>query len=174
MMPAMLSNRYFDPLRHRDFALLWSGQAVSQVGDGVFTVTLALEALRVDRHAAGLSYVLAARLVPAVLFTLLGGVIVDRFPRRIALLASDVAQGGAVTAITILVGTHRVSLLSLVLMALVFGLGDALFFPGVIPCLEAMTSQRVSRQDTWREVRSWQTAVRQRIPRPGRGPAAPR
>jgi MFS family permease len=102
------------------------------LGDGVFTVTLALEALRVDRHAAGLSYVLAARLVPAVLFTLLGGVIVDRFPRRIALLASDVAQGAAVTAITILVGTHRISLLSLVLMALVFGLGDAVFFPAAM------------------------------------------
>lgn len=87
MMPAMLATRYFDPLRHRDFGLLWSGQTVSQLGDGVFTVTLALEALRIDRHAAGLSYVLAARLVPAVLFTLLGGVIVDRFPRRFALLA---------------------------------------------------------------------------------------
>ena len=35
--------RYFGPLRNRDFALLWSGQAVSQLGDGVFTVTLALE-----------------------------------------------------------------------------------------------------------------------------------
>ncbi len=85
--------------------------------------------LRVDRYAAGLSYVLAARLVPALLFTLLGGVIVDRFPRRIALLASDAAQGAAVTAITILAATHTISLLSLVLMALVFGLGDALFFP---------------------------------------------
>jgi MFS family permease len=121
--------RYFAPLGHRDFALLWSGQAVSQLGDGVFTVTLALEALRVDPDAAGLSYVLAARLAPAVLFTLLGGVIVDRFPRRAALLASDAAQGVAVTTITILGATHRISLLSLVLMALVFGLGDALFFP---------------------------------------------
>jgi DHA3 family macrolide efflux protein-like MFS transporter len=129
---AMFSSRYFDPLRHRDFALLWSGQAVSQLGDGVFTVTLALEALHVDRHVAGLSYVLAARLVPAVLFTLLGGVIVDRFPRRIALLASDAAQGTAVTVITILVGTHRINLLSLVLMALVFGVGDALFFPAAM------------------------------------------
>jgi len=128
----MFSSRYWDPLRHRDFALLWSGQAVSQLGDGVFTVTLALEALRVDPHAAGLSYVLAARLVPAVLFTLLGGVIADRFPRRIALLASDATQGAAVTAIMVLTGTHRISLLSLVLMALVFGLGDALFFPAAM------------------------------------------
>ena len=142
----MLPTRYFDPLRHRDFALLWSGQAVSQLGDGVFTVTLALEALRVDRDAAGLSYVLAARLVPAVLFTLLGGVIVDRFSRRIALLASDVAQGAAVTTITILVGTHRISLLSLVLMALVFGLGDALFFPAAMAVTpELVPSEQIGR-----------------------------
>ena len=121
--------RYFAPLKHRDFALLWSGQAVSQLGDGVFTVTLALEALRVDRNPAGLSYVLAARLVPALLFTLLGGVIVDRLPRRAALLASDAAQGAAVTAITVLAATRHVNLVGLVLMALVFGLGDAVFFP---------------------------------------------
>jgi predicted MFS family arabinose efflux permease len=121
--------RYFAPLQHRDFALLWSGQAVSQLGDGVFTVTLALEALRVDRNPTGLSYVLAARLIPALLFTLLGGVIVDRFPRRTALLASDAAQGAAATAITILAATHNVNLVGLVLMALVFGLGDAVFFP---------------------------------------------
>jgi predicted MFS family arabinose efflux permease len=125
----MFSSRYFDPLRHRDFALLWSGQAVSQLGDGVFTVTLALEALAVDRNASGLSYVLAARLVPALLFTLLGGVFVDRFPRRIALLASDTAQGVAVAVIAVLAATHSINLLGLVLMALVFGLGDAVFFP---------------------------------------------
>lgn len=128
----MTMPRYFDPLRHRDFALLWSGQAVSQLGDGVFTVTLALEALHVDQHVTGLSYVLAARLIPAVLFTLWGGVIVDRFPRRTALLVSDLAQGIAVTAITVLLVIHRINLLSLILMALVFGLGDAVFYPAAM------------------------------------------
>ena len=93
---AMPSHRYFEPLRHRDFALLWSGQAVSQLGDGVFTVTLAIEALRLDQRAIGLSYVLAARLLPAVLFTLAGGVLVDRVPRRVAMLASDLGRGAAV------------------------------------------------------------------------------
>jgi MFS family permease len=56
-------------------------------------------------------------------------VIVDRFPQRTALLASDAAQGAAVTVMAILAATHRVSLLGLVLMALAFGLGDAVFFP---------------------------------------------
>ena len=109
--------------------MLWSGQAVSQLGDGVFTVTLALEALRVDRSASGLSYVLAARLVPALLFVLLGGVVVDRFPRRLALLASDAAQGIAVAVIAVVAATGHVNLLGLVIMAVVFGLGDAVFFP---------------------------------------------
>ena len=124
-----MTSRYLEPLRHRDFALLWSGQSVSRLGDGVFTVTLALETLRVDRHPIALSYVLAARLLPAVLFVLLGGAIVDRVPRRLAMLGSDIARGAAAAAIAALVATGAVALAALVVMAFVFGLADALFFP---------------------------------------------
>ena len=88
-----MTSGYLAPLRHRDFALLWSGQTVSMLGDGGFTVTLALETLRVDPHPIGLSYVLAARLLPAVVFVLLGGAIADRVPRRLAMLGSDLARG---------------------------------------------------------------------------------
>jgi MFS family permease len=123
--------RYFAPLRHRDFALLWSGQTISMLGDGVFTVTLALETLRVDPNPIGLSYVLAARLVPAVLFVLLGGAIVDRVPRRLVMLGSDLARGAAVAVITVLVATDAIHLPALVVMAFVFGLADALFFPAL-------------------------------------------
>jgi MFS family permease len=128
----MSASRYFDPLRHRDFALLWSGQAISQLGDGVFTVTLAIEALRVDPRAIGLSYVLAARLLPAVLLALAGGVLVDRVPRRLAMLASDVARGAAVAVVTVLVAIGEIHLIGLVLMAFVFGVGDAVFFPAAV------------------------------------------
>ncbi|HTU85699.1 MAG TPA: MFS transporter [Solirubrobacteraceae bacterium] len=128
----MASSRYFEPLKYRNFALLWSGQAVSQFGDGVFTVTLAIEALRLDHRAIGLSYVLAARLLPAVMFTLAGGVLADRVPRRLALLASDLACGAAVAAVTVLVATGEIHLIALVLLAFVFGLGDAVFFPAAM------------------------------------------
>jgi MFS family permease len=128
----MSSSRYFKPLRHRDFALLWSGQTISQLGDGIFTVTLAIEVLRIDQHAIALSYVLAARLLPAVLFTLGGGVIVDRVPRRLAMLGSDIARGAAVAVITVLVATGDIHLIALVLMAFVFGCGDAVFFPAAM------------------------------------------
>jgi MFS family permease len=87
---------------------------------------------RLDHHATGLSYVLAARLLPAVIFTLAGGVLVDRVPRRLVMLASDVARGAAVAVVTVLVATGEINLIGLVCMALVFGLGDAMFFPAAM------------------------------------------
>jgi hypothetical protein len=116
-------------LRHRDFALLWSGQSISLVGDGVFIVALALETLRIDDHPAALSFVLAARLLPTVLLLVVAGVIVDRIPRRVAMLVSDVTRGLAVTAIAVLVGLGVMQIWELVVISILFGAADALFYP---------------------------------------------
>src|ERR1700722_15588060 len=51
-------------LRHRDYALLWGGQTISVVGDGIYTVAGALEALRISDHASALAAVEAARVAP--------------------------------------------------------------------------------------------------------------
>ena len=116
-------------LRHRDFALLWSGQSISLVGDGVYTVALALETLRIDDNPLALSLVLAARLLPTVLLLVAGGVIVDRVPRRLAMLASDTTRGVAVAAIALLVGLGALHVWELVVISAVFGAADALFYP---------------------------------------------
>jgi hypothetical protein len=49
------------PLANRDFRLLWSGQGVSQLGDGIFIVALAWQTLQLSRSAAVLSLLLFAR-----------------------------------------------------------------------------------------------------------------
>jgi MFS family permease len=116
-------------LKERDFALLWSGQTVSSLGDGIFTIALALEALRIDPHPSGLAYVLAARAVPSVCLALVGGVVVDRVPRRMAMLVSDVVRGVAVGAIAVLAATGTLHLFALVAMSIVFGAADAFFGP---------------------------------------------
>ncbi len=116
-------------LRHRDFALLWSGQSISLVGDGVYTVALALETLHIDPNPAALSFVLAARLLPTVLLLVAGGVIVDRVPRRVAMLVSDVTRGLAVTAIALLVALGGIQIWELVVISIFFGAADALFYP---------------------------------------------
>ncbi len=109
--------------------MLWSGQTVSLLGDGVYTIALALETLRVDSRPTGLSFVLAARLVPTVLLLLVGGVVVDRVPRRLAMLASDTVRGASATALALLTGLGVITLPELVVLSLVFGVADAFFYP---------------------------------------------
>ena len=60
-------------LRHRDYTLLWSGQTVSILGDGIYTIAIALEALRISDHPATLAYVETARVAPNALLLLLAG-----------------------------------------------------------------------------------------------------
>ncbi|MHB2023596.1 MAG: MFS transporter [Mycobacteriales bacterium] len=133
-------------LRYRDFALLWSGQAVSVIGDGIFTVALALAALRLSGGAVGLALVLAARSLPNVVFALVGGVVVDRLPRRLVLLASDSVRGLVVGAVAAFDATGLLRLWQLVVMSVAFGVADAFFFPAstaVVPELvpeEALVS----------------------------------
>jgi MFS family permease len=119
----------FGALRVRDFALLWSGQTVSSLGDGVFTIALALVALHIGHSPIDLAYVLAARAVPSVVFALLGGVVVDRVPRRLAMLASDSVRGLAVGVVAILLARQDLRLGELVVMSAIFGTADAFFGP---------------------------------------------
>jgi MFS family permease len=102
---------------------------VSLVGDGIYTVALALETLRIDNHPFALSLVLAARLLPTVLLLVVGGVIVDRIPRRFAMLASDSIRGIAVATIAVLVALGSLQIWELVVLSAVFGAADALFYP---------------------------------------------
>jgi DHA3 family tetracycline resistance protein-like MFS transporter len=118
-----------DALRHRDFGLLWVGQTVSSLGDGIFTVALVIETLRVDPRPIALAYVLVARALPEVGFGLLGGVTADRVPKRLAMLSADVARCAAVTVIAVLVVARADSLAALIVMSVVFGIADAFFGP---------------------------------------------
>jgi MFS family permease len=119
-------------LRQRDFALLWSGQTVSMLGDGIFNVALPLLALREDRSPIGLSLVLMARTAPAVCTLLFAGVMVDRLPRRLSMVGSDVARGLAVAAIAAGFAIGGLRLWALIAMAVVFGVADAFFLPSIL------------------------------------------
>ena len=69
-------------LEERPFRLLFAGQAVSLLGDGMVGVALAFAVLELTGSASDLGIVLAARTIPLVLFLLAGGVWADRLPRR--------------------------------------------------------------------------------------------
>lgn len=135
MVGRLLGSSVAAPLRLRDYRLIWSANLVSQLGDGVATVALALEALRLDRSPSGLAVVLAARTVPSVVLSLIGGVVADRLPRRTSLLVADMVRGLAVAVVAGLVLRGEIGIVGLAAMAVVFGAADALAGPAEIAFL---------------------------------------
>lgn len=122
-------------LAHRDFAHLWYGQSVSQLGDGVFTVALALETLRLGHSPTSLGLVLTARTAPTVVFVLVGGVLSDRAPRRAVMAISDLVRAAVVLLVSLLIVKHLLTLTTLSLLASAFGLADAAFTPAAASIL---------------------------------------
>lgn len=116
-------------LRHRDYTLLWSGQTVSVLGDGIYTIAIALEALRISNHPSTLAYVETARVAPNALLLLFAGAVVDRLPRRLVILGADLLRGGAVAAVAALVAAHALDVTGLVVFSAAVGVGDAFFYP---------------------------------------------
>ncbi|MGB8651099.1 MAG: MFS transporter [Mycobacteriales bacterium] len=115
-------------LQHRDFRLLFTGQAVSAIGDQIFPVAVTVQVLDHGGTVSDLGLVLSARFASLVLFALLGGVWADRLPRVKVLIGADVTRLLAVLGLAVVVaGTTSLA----VLAPLVFlvGAGEAFFRP---------------------------------------------
>lgn len=121
--------RLFEPLRDRDFRLLWSGMCVSLMGDGIFLVALAWQVYALSDAPMALSVVGIAMTVATVAFLLLGGVISDRVDRRRAMLTADVIRGLVVGAIAVLSLTGALKLWGIVALAALYGAATAFFDP---------------------------------------------
>jgi len=88
-------------LKHRPFALLWAGQTVSRLGDSLHRIALAWWVLEKTGSAAAMGTVLVLTQIPLLIFLLIGGIVVDRFPRIRIMFLSDVLSGAVVTFIAV-------------------------------------------------------------------------
>jgi len=117
------------PLSERNFRLLWTGQAVSAVGDSLTPVALAFAALMVGRSAAALGIVFAVSTLSRVVALPLGGVWADRLPRQLVMLASDWVRAAVHAAIGALLLTGHAQLWELILQAAIFNFAGGFFQP---------------------------------------------
>jgi MFS family permease len=123
-------------LRERAFALLFSAQLISTIGDVMASVAVPFAIIELGGGAADIGLVLAARAVPLVLFLLVGGVWADRVPRRLVMIGSDVVRGvcQAVFATILIMGVGGVPAIMAIMF--VYGAAEAFFRPalsGIVP-----------------------------------------
>ena len=70
-------------LRQPEFLKLWAAQSISQIGDQITYLALPLVAvLTLDASAAQMGFIVAAELMPHLLFSLFAGVWIERSRRR--------------------------------------------------------------------------------------------
>lgn len=123
-------------LSHRPFALLWTGQTVSRLGDNLHRIALAWWVLEKTGSAAAMATVLVLTQVPMLIFLLIGGIVVDRFPRIRIMFLADVISGAIVTFIAVFSWFNLLEIWHIYVASLLFGFMGAFFFPAyqsVIP-----------------------------------------
>ena len=116
-------------LRHRDFRLLWTGQAVSLMGDGIYLVAIAWLVYDISNEPGALALVGFAWTLPQVLGLLVAGVLSDRFERRRLLVIADLLRFASIFVIAVLALTESAELWHLIVLVVFYGLGEALFQP---------------------------------------------
>jgi MFS family permease len=123
--------RLLRPLRERRFALLWSGLTISLLGDGLYTVAIAWTAYELSGAPTALTLVGLAAAIPQLVLVLIGGVISDRFERRLVMLGADTVRAIVVAVIGALALAHVLRLWELVALVGVYGIGTAMFAPAI-------------------------------------------
>jgi len=127
------------PLRHRDFRLLWIGQTVSMIGDGVYVFAVAWFVYKdLGASPAVFSLVGVAWTVPQVLLLMATGALSDRMDRRHLMIVGDLLRLLAIAAIGSLILLDAMTVPLLIVLVLPYGAGQAIFgpaFSSIIPMI---------------------------------------
>jgi MFS family permease len=94
--------RVFEPLRHRDFRLLWTGQTLTIFGSFISNVAYPFQVLQLGGGAVELAVLVSVFAAATLAFLLVGGAVADRFPRRTLIVATETLSGVVAAIVGIL------------------------------------------------------------------------
>lgn len=107
--------------RNRNSLLLWSGQALSDLGGAVSGLAFPLLVLALTHSPAQAGFAAALRAVPALLFNLFAGVIVDRWDRKRVMLVCDIGRALSLASIPLALALGYLTIWQLYLTAFLEG-----------------------------------------------------
>ncbi len=141
-----MSTGALSPLRHRPFRLLVAGRMVSVLGNAIAPIALAFAVLDLTGSASDLGLVVGARSLTNVIFLLVGGVIADRLPRNLVMVASSTVAAATQASVAALVLTGTATVPLLMGLSAVNGLAAALSWPAVSALLPQTVPEQVRKQ----------------------------
>ncbi len=130
-------------LKHLPFAWLWSGQTISRLGDSLYRIALSWWVLEKTGSATIMGAVLIFSFAPALIFSLIGGVAVDRFSRVWVMIVSDLARGITVLVVSLMSATGQLEIWHVYVASIIFGVVDAFFYPAFTAILPDITPKEL-------------------------------
>jgi len=119
----------FSALRNREFRLFWFGQIISLSGTWMQSVAQGWLVYSLTKSPFYLGLVAAAASLPILLFSLIGGVIADRFPKRNLLLLTQALSIIPALALGTLTGLGLISVWQVAILAAFLGTINAFDIP---------------------------------------------
>jgi MFS family permease len=116
-------------LRNRNFALLFTGQGVSRLGDGLYVAVLVWLAWSLTHAVGAVAVVTIAANAPTFVVTLIGASYADRYDRRRLMIGTDLARGVLVGVAALLLALGLLDFALLVAAAAVLAAIGAPFAP---------------------------------------------
>lgn len=118
-----------EPLSFRAFRLLLLGRLADNVAHAIAPIALAFAVLDLGGSASQLGIVLACRAVPLIVLVLFGGVIADRLPRHLVLVAANGVGAVTQAAVAVLLLTGSADITTIAALEVVNGAASAFLFP---------------------------------------------
>jgi MFS family permease len=116
-----MNDRQISLWHNPNYLLLWSGQALSSLGDTIQSIALPLLVLGLTHSAVQTGLVVTLETLPFPLLSLPAGVLVDRWDRRRVMIVCDVLRALAVGSVPLMLWLRAFSLPYLALVTLVCG-----------------------------------------------------
>src|SRR3990170_8507535 len=90
--PPVRSSGFFALMRNRNYALLWTSQGISLLGDRFHWIAISLWVYALTGSALSVSYAIIALMIGPAAVGLFAGVFVDRWNRKWTMILSDLVR----------------------------------------------------------------------------------
>jgi MFS family permease len=129
--------------RHRNFRILFPANAASNIGTWAQRVAQDWLVLQLTHSGRDLGLVTGLQFLPALLLSLYGGRLADRFNKRLLLYITNLGGGVAALILGVLVMTNTVRIWHVYVLAFALGIFSAID----APIRQSFTSEMVGKSD---------------------------
>jgi len=113
----------------KKFIIIWIGELISSIGTGMTAFALAIYVYQLTQSVAWVSIVTLLAFLPTILLNPLGGILADRYDRRLMMILGDMFSALGLLYIFICIQSGNISILSICIGVTISSIFIALLEP---------------------------------------------